>query len=152
MLNGGMVLTYPVALNYRAYARALANQDPEKGLDDMQQAFDLLKSDNDFAYLDTRGYLYYLAGDVDAALSDMERAVRLAESALARFRAGQTEQLEQGFDVKLLRRQNELFEQNLAVLCHHRGLVYRALGREQEAADDLTRADELGYDPENGVW
>ena len=151
-LGDGAVLSYPVALNYRAYARALANQDPEKGLDDIKQAFDLRGSDDDFAFLDTRGYLYYLAGDIKAALRDMERAVRLAESALADFRGLQTEQLARGIDIKLLRRQTELFEQNLAVLYHHRGLVYQKLGRGQDAAQDLARADELGYDPENGVW
>jgi tetratricopeptide (TPR) repeat protein len=121
-------------------------------LEDINRALDLLGPNDNSAFLDTRGYLHYLAGDDDAALRDMERAVRLEESDFRQFRRARPKQLEFGIDTKVLRRMTESREQNLAIMYHHRGLVYQKLGREQDAERDLTRADKLGYDPENGVW
>jgi hypothetical protein len=41
---------------------------------------------------------------------------------------------------------------NLAVIYHHRGLVYERIGKTRQAQADLERARQLGYDPEKGVW
>lgn len=151
-LDDGSAVNYPVALNYRAYARALANQDVAAGLADIERAFQLLGSENEWAFLDTRGYLRYLQGDVAAALPDLDRAVQMAEAERGRFHARQTQLLAEGLDAKTLQRLNEQQDQNLAVMYHHRGLALQKLGREAEAQQQLARADELGYDPNNGVW
>ena len=46
----------------------------------------------------------------------------------------------------------EELDTTLAVLYHHRGLVYREIGMTDVASRDFARADELGYDPSQGVW
>ena len=49
-----------------------------------------------------------------------------------------------------------LLEQQLketeAVLLHHRGEAHQLLGNEKEAKDDIAEAEQLGYDPANGVF
>ena len=86
-VDDGSSVNYAIALNYRAYARALANQDLAAGLADIEQAFQLLGSENEWAFLDTRGYLRYLQGDAAAGLPDLDRAVQMAEVERGRFRA-----------------------------------------------------------------
>jgi tetratricopeptide (TPR) repeat protein len=150
--GNGQIVTLPLALNNRAYAHALAERDLERGLADIERAFALLGSEGDAALLDTRGYLHYLLGNVDAALSDMERSVQLAEADQLNFQAIRTAQWQRGVDPRFLEEQGELLDQSLAVHYHHRGLVYQQLGREAEAEKDFTRAEQLGYDPAAGVW
>ena len=151
-LSHGRILAYPGALNNRAYACALAERNIEQGLEDIQLAFDLIGSEEDSALLDTRGYLMFLAGDLDRALTDMERAVRMAEAERLAFQRLRSAQRNRGIDPRLLDRHSQLLDQSRAVLYHHRGLVYQQLGRETEAERDLTLAQELGYDPERGIW
>ena len=150
--GNGQLVTLPLALNNRAYACALADRNVEGGLADIERALSLLGVENDAALLDTRGYLNYLLGNLEAALSDMERAVQLAESDRRNFQVIRTAQLRRGMDPRLLEQIQELSDQNLAVLYHHRGLVYQQLGQEPEAQKDLAQAEKLGYDPETGVW
>lgn len=47
-LGRGRILSYPGALNNRAYACALAEQKVEQGLEDIQQAFDVIGSEEDY--------------------------------------------------------------------------------------------------------
>lgn len=150
--GNGQLVTLPLALNNRAYACALANRNLDGGLADIERALSLLGVENDAALLDTRGYLNYLLGNLAAALSDMERAVQLAESDRRNFQAIRADQLRRGMDPRVLEQIQELSDQNLAVLYHHRGLIYQQLGQEAEAQQDLVQAEKLGYDPETGVW
>jgi hypothetical protein len=149
LVSGDQVfgLDYPAALNLRAYARALAEQDVELGLKDIEEAFQRTGSDDNAAYLDTRGYLRYLAGDLTEAQQDTERAVRMAEQSLAVF-----ESQEPVGDPRVRARQHKQLQQELGVLLQHRGLVYQALQHAEQAADDFRRAEEYGYNPADGVW
>ena len=64
-------------------------------------------------------------------LKDMDRAVDLAES---RFNASKEAR------------------ESMAVIYHHRGLVFEKLGNQRQADEDFERAEKFGYDPENGVF
>ncbi len=141
-----------VALNIRAYGRALANREPQKGLDDIQAAFEALATEDNAAFLDTRGYLLYLIGDFEQALVDVELAVQMAEDDRSSVAMQRQTLLEQGFDERLIDRQQKQMRESLAVLYQHRGLVYEALGRMEEANADFELAKEYGYNPEKGIW
>ncbi len=148
----GRLLTYPSVLNTRAYARALAGKQIEQGLSDIELAFSAAGNENNYAMLDTRGYLRYLAGDLQEALQDLQRAIELGE---AEFQAVQGRLGQEPVfieDPRKRARVERLFREELAVLYHHRGLVHRALGDDAQAEKDLQRADQYGYDPESGVW
>ena len=140
-------MDYDNALNLRAYSCALAEQNIEQGLADIQEAFLRAGTEDIPAYLDTRGYLRYLAGDLAASERDMQRAVTLAEELLDRFR-----QEEPTGDPRIWSDNDRQLKEDLAVLLHHRGLVQQALKRPTEAGTDFQRAKELGYSPEDGVW
>jgi tetratricopeptide (TPR) repeat protein len=134
------------ALNGRAYARAQAQRDLALGLVDIQKAFQLWGGEEVAAFLDTRGYLRFLLGDLNGALQDLEHAVKQHERELEIPRIPlRSLNLEAR---QLMRQQTE----TTAVILYHRGLVYQEFGRWQEAAEDLRRADELGYCPAKGVW
>ncbi len=143
---------YADALNARAYARALGEIDIDQALEDIEKAFELLGTEDNAAYLDTRGYLYYLADDIENALTDMERSVQLAEDDRSAIVMRRDERIRNGVDERWVDRFEQSAEENLAVLYQHRGLVYEMLGREEEAAEDFRRAEEFGYSPEDGVW
>jgi tetratricopeptide (TPR) repeat protein len=130
----------PTFLNQRAYIRALANlnkQDLEAGLRDVERAIELSRDNREnAAFIDTRGYLLYRLGRHDEALKDMERAIELMLSAR---------------DSAFLPSDFKRFKESMAVMFYHRGVIYEALGRHEEAAVDLLEADRLGYDPDAGV-
>ncbi len=135
------------ALNARAYARALANVELEEGLADIGQALAAVPNNPDF--LDTRGYLYLLHGDTDEALVDMERAVAVAQQQ----RAVQLDRIGRvAASPKQFERVKRLLDEKLSVMFHHRGEVYEKLGRLDEAASDLNKAEKLGYNPAEGVY
>ena len=142
-------------LNARAYIRALGKIELENGLNDVQSAIALLEKDTSEEssrlranYLDTRGYLHYLLGKQDKALKDLFWAVTLAEQerSLKLARLHFTEVDSRKWDAQAIQ-----LDHNLAVLYHHRGLIYQALGREELAEIDLHRGDELGYNPDEGI-
>ena len=136
-----------IALKQRAYYRALAEKDLDKALKDIEEAISLL-GDSEASYLDTRGYVLHLLGNHEQALVDLDQAIELSvdrhrqlnqDSVSANPPAGT------GLNIKISR-------ETLAVLYHHRGQIHRALGNEADATRDLSRGDEMGYDPEKGVW
>lgn len=136
----------PEPYNNRAYVRAIAGVELEGALDDVQRAIEFGPQPN-AAYLDTRGYIYHLLNRQAEALEDLDQAIRLAEAEgpwglrpnRARH-AGATE-----LDLRL-------HHEQLSVLYHHRGLVHKALGHEEQAQRDLAKGQELGYNPEAGVY
>ena len=137
------------ALNQSAYSHALANTDLEQALKNVSRSIRMFPGDS--SLIDTRGYLHHLLGNNEDAIKDTELAVAIFRRRI------QDEKLDQQ-DTRLFvdktkiesmkRDQNE----TLAVLMHHRGLAYEAVGRTDEATGDFEMAEELGYDPENGVW
>ncbi|HEY6565610.1 MAG TPA: hypothetical protein VIY86_14065 [Pirellulaceae bacterium] len=143
------------ALNTSAYTRALAGVEWDRAKEQIDDAIRLSGSDlasGLAGMLDTRGYVNYLLGDLPAALDDMEQAVKLMESDIERQLAQIRLQRDEEIDPRPSRQLEQDLRETRAVLYHHRGLVYRALGRSGEADADLRHAKELGYDPKSGVW
>ena len=141
-----------LALNNRAYAYALANKELDLGLKDIGEAFDVLRNEDVYVYLDTRGYLRFLKGDLDDAKNDMEVATELAERENANFQRELDDYKAHAANLRsynLMKRQKD---EEMSVIYHHRGLVYEALGEVEAAKQDLVRAQKLGYNPDQGVW
>jgi tetratricopeptide (TPR) repeat protein len=137
-------------LNGLAYARALANQDLEEALKDVEEAL-RLHGDNG-AMLDTRGFLHYRLGNLGEARMDMDRAVQEVEVV--------HEGLAAGLNGKRLgvidKREEELsFQQHarsVAVIRYHRALVLDALNETEKAEQDRQRVVELGYEPSDELF
>jgi tetratricopeptide (TPR) repeat protein len=133
-------------LNDHAYMCALAQMELPSGEHDIEEAIQI--AGNDPAYLDTRGYVRFRLAHYDAALDDMQMAIRIEEG---QERSGQYDER----DLRLLHRY-------LAVMYHHRGEIYEKLGDDEKNKDravfkqkaeiDFHRADQLGFDPKNGVF
>ncbi|HVA49590.1 MAG TPA: hypothetical protein VNH11_24700 [Pirellulales bacterium] len=154
--------------NNRAYARALAGIELDDAMSDVRQALSMTEQDiqeleqfgqgrsaavkvlvaerkaQKAAYLDTRGYIFFLQQNFESALADLDEAIQLAldwqRIALpqkpAEERAAYAQQL----------------DHELSVMYHHRGQVLEKLGREEEAQSDLDQAEKLGYNPALGVF
>ncbi len=142
-------------LNNRAYTRAIANKELDPALNDIQRALQLApqpKSDLDETramYLDTRGFIYHRLGREDEALADLDEAITFYRQM---FPAMVKVAKSQDLGTKQLAQIKKSWQQNLAVMLHHRGEVYQAQGQEELAKKDLEQADVLGYDPANGVF
>jgi tetratricopeptide (TPR) repeat protein len=135
-------------LNHRAYARAIANMELEEALADIQQAIELAGYE-EAAYLDTRGYIYYLLGRHEEALADLDRAVQLASSTRKlMLQKTAAQHWSSGRRAHEERKYNE----NEAVMIYHRGLVHEKLGNHEQAAADISRGEDLGYNPAKGVY
>lgn len=155
----------PRLLNQLAYTRAVAGVDLEQALQEINTVLsgvdaqallasveeepingaDLLRAREILAYLDTRGYIQHLLGNQEAALKDMDLSIDLH---LATDRAIFNRLPDENARAAFQREQDKLY----AVLLHHRGLVHQALGNEPQAQADLTKAQELGYNPKAGVY
>jgi tetratricopeptide (TPR) repeat protein len=155
------------ALNNRAYARALGGIELDAALADVQQAISIVDEEiaaeqmgrfdpnstqirvaktnsQKAAYLDTRGYVYFLQTNYEPALEDLNKSIELTinwrDLVLSRVHAGQRFAVQQQFN------------HELSVMYHHRGEVLEKLGRAEEAKDDLDRGHQLGYNPAEGVF
>ncbi|HJT31168.1 MAG TPA: tetratricopeptide repeat protein [Pirellulales bacterium] len=150
--------------NNRAYARAIAGVDLAEALDDVQEAIKIIDEDlrdnqlanrrsltqapelkgQKAAYLDTRGYIYFLQSRYEEALADLDQAIQFAEE-FHGLRVGHIRAEYQPY----FKKQSD---QEMSVMYHHRGQVYEKLGRNEEARADLDRATQLGYNPAEGVF
>jgi tetratricopeptide (TPR) repeat protein len=156
--------------NGRAYyiARAAADKQatPRQlatAMQDMQQAFAGLARlrqqaaredanlslgywEREAQYLDTLGYLELAAGNLPAALRNLNRAIQLCDhidQMLTRTTGVSAMELEgQRQSLRLMR----------AVLMHHRGEVLLALGNTAEGQRDIKLARLQGYSREEGNW
>ena len=151
-LTSDSVSNLVAALNLRAYAYALAEESLEEALENVEEAFDILGQETNAAMLDTRAYLKYLLGDYEGGLMDAERAVDLKERQLRYDRHSLLRHRMDQLDTKLLEFKDRQLDEMMAVYYQHRGLLYDAVGRSEEATKDLERAEQLGFNPENGVW
>jgi tetratricopeptide (TPR) repeat protein len=141
----------PDGLNSRAYVRAIAHLELNEALADINKALELIKDRPDptrqAMYLDTRGYLYHLLGRQQEGLADMETAIELFSKARAGLGSGDAQRKDPRME-RVLR----YYDESLAVMLHHRGLILQALGENDRAAADLKKAVELGFNPEKGVY
>lgn len=135
--------------NNLAYSRAIAGRDLEQALVEVQRALDRADAEERYMFLDTRGYIYYKLDQLQDALTDLDEAVRLGEE----HRQLVAETLDDQVPQNPRRGQIETqLEEQLSVIYHHRGQVNERLGRQAQAGFDFRRADDLGYDPERGVY
>lgn len=144
------------ARNGRAYLCALLGQDLKKGLDDIELVLrSHPRNAQNAAFLDTRGYLLYKQGDYDKALVDLDLAVKQCEVQHRNFLTEQ-QRSHPGRDFGMTREEFEgslkQVRENLGVMYYHRGEVYEALKRSEEAADEKARGKEFGYNPAQGVF
>ncbi len=151
--------------NNRAYARALAGVDLHEAFGDVQQAIAMVEENlaheslaptkysivmiafaksQKAAYLDTRGYIYFLQDRHEDALADLELAIQLTNE-FRRFWLGQMPPEYHAF-------YERQFDHELSVMHHHRGQVYEKLGKAEESRADLDLARQLGYNPAEGVF
>jgi tetratricopeptide (TPR) repeat protein len=156
------------ALNGLAYAQALANIELDDALAKINEALDLAV--NEAALLDTRGFVLYRRGEYEEALKDMDRAVRgMDEFTVAvRQKYGEEAVLKPVSKIMVDARPRTLRElepersarsryesavRSAAVGHYHRGLVLAALGRKEEADNDLAVARELsGKEPDETLF
>jgi tetratricopeptide (TPR) repeat protein len=114
-----------MALNNFAYERALAGEDLDEALADVDRALDLTPANA--AFLDTRGYLYFLLGKYEEALPDLEQAVQLAEEELRTAHP----------------RFAWWYREALAEILQHRAMLYDGLDRPEDAMRDRMRIRQL---------
>lgn len=141
----------PVPLNDRAYVRAVAGIELKEGLADIEKALELAGNNYSRASLfyDTRGWIRFRMGDLQAALKDLDQAIDLAATQREReldYLAGHQRPR------RMIAQVAREWDQNLAVMHHHRGEVYQKLGKARQASADLQRGDKLGYNPADGVF
>ena len=139
-------------LNDLAYAQAVGvhagaveRAELEEALENVQRALDT-EGDNP-AMLDTRGFIYYLQDDLEAAESDMDAAVTEMEEYLAK-----AEEVNQIADGRGFEMQLKTVRQSVAVIRYHRALVRDKLGETDRAERDRRRVRELGYEPNEKLF
>ena len=151
------------ALNGAAYFRALKNAELDKALEEVQSAIEIYESNNlepSEGILDTRGYIYYLRGELELARSDLDIAVRRVEGFYRAFYGAegsvQHTLMDPSGDPLIDLREVELKEnemaQTVAVLRYHRALVLDNLGETDLAEADYNRIRELGFKPNDKLF
>jgi tetratricopeptide (TPR) repeat protein len=138
----GATLERAGLLNGHAYMCAMTNTELQLGAQEIEEA--LRVRGPDAALIDTRGYLRFRLGQYDAALADLQLAIRGEE--------------EQRYSAQF----EEQYRENLAVMYHHRGEIYQKLAEDEKNKDraefkrkaeaDLRQADQFGFNPKNGVF
>ena len=151
-----------LALNNRAYFRAVGNLELEEALKDIDESLKLAgyedgkpspySTQDEAVKRDTRGYLRYLLGDYQGALNDMERAIQVAENSYSILRMKVMNESRTVVDRRPIDLHMREYEENLAVLYHHRGLIFDKIGRRFDAQVDFDRAKRMGYNPARGVF
>ena len=140
------------ALNQSAYAHALDGTRLEHSLELIDEALGYFPNRIVGAFLDTRGYLHYLLGNDEKALQDMELAVTVEEQSYREIQTSRRVESRMFIDQSRIAYERKSAKEAMAVLYHHRGLVYERIGEAEKAKKDLERAKRMGYAPDKGVW
>ncbi len=169
--RGGSDLPLNQALNEAAYFRALAKEDLEKALHDADEAIAMIRvarqrhrptleetgADRSplwrldatlAATLDTRGFIHYHQGKLDAARKDLDDAIDLHD----RYRHELARRLLTSDPLERPFYRNELLraQRSQGVMLYHRGLVFSKLGDTRRASRDEQKAAAYGFDVEQG--
>ena len=148
---------FSLALNNRAYTEAQAHIAGNDGIDielalkDIEKAVDL-RGDNDPILLDTLGYLKLLNGQNEDAFYLLDMAVKLTKEYCQSRQAAIRREMKQVVDQRYLEDELRQLDEHYAIILHHRGEAYRAIGEEEKAEADIDEAVNLGFSKENGVW
>ena len=137
-----------VAQNNSAYARALGQIDLERARTDIDAALRVLPPDG--AWLDTRGYIRLLQGDLEGALEDTHSAVTQTEST---YRARELATKSEFRDIvrrRVYKSSLRGINEELVVLYKHRAMVYEALGQTEAAERDFESS--LAYQAKADRW
>lgn len=149
---------YAMALNNRAYTEAQAwtlekdSVDIKQSLADIQLAMEVGERMDDPVMLDTLGYLMLLNGDLEDAMYQLEMAVGLTKQENEAIRRRYIAQMQKVVDQRPFQLALERLDQQYSVILHHRGEAHAALGNQEQAGEDIEKAIELGFDPDEGIW
>ncbi|MBA60946.1 MAG: hypothetical protein CMJ76_01140 [Planctomycetaceae bacterium] len=97
--------------------------------------------------LDTRGFIYYLQGNLHLALLDLRIAVEATEFDLKQFDEVLKNEVQRIADKDLVKKQRQERAKNLAVMLYHRSLAYDATHQVAKAKKDRERIQQLGFIP-----
>jgi tetratricopeptide (TPR) repeat protein len=142
------------ALNALAYSRAVGDIEVEAGLSEANEALDLAAGSQLVpAILDTRGLLLYRQEKYEAALLDMNPAVKAFEGWLKRAEEQRPNHDRILSYSDLAEPPLEAARRGAAVVRYHRALVLEKLGRHAEAKLDRARAKQLiGREPDETLF
>ncbi|NBV45883.1 MAG: hypothetical protein EBR86_09650 [Planctomycetia bacterium] len=139
----------PDALNHRAYIRALVGRELPEALADIDAAIGQVGPAVSAELLDTRGYILHLLDRDQEALEQMNEAIERMLQDRRRVRLvadhGEIDPVVAGLRFRTI-------EHGLAVMYHHRGLICRRVGHDEQARQDFDAARVKGYDPSRGVF
>ncbi|MCU0961892.1 MAG: hypothetical protein MUF48_17490 [Pirellulaceae bacterium] len=102
--------------------------------------------------LDTRGFVLYRIGQLDAALEDLTRASQAGEWLSHAMDWILDETKHRVTDVRLILQRKHQDARTRAVIAYHRMLVLQALGRAEEAERDAQLVRDLGYEPGEALF
>lgn len=133
-----------MALNGVAYARAVGRLKIKEGLAEAAEALNL--APGSAAVLDTHAFLLHLDGqdaeaikELNQAVEGMERDFEYSQQYASDDWRKEQMRASRGVDLSGINKP----ETGVAVVRYHRALVLKALGREEEARQDLDRVREL---------
>jgi tetratricopeptide (TPR) repeat protein len=143
---------YALSLNNRAYTQAQGKIDIPTALEDINEAIEILGREDDPIFIDTLGYLLLVDGNLEDAKFYLEQAVALAKTQDAKKREQIRALMQRVVDQRALEAELKRLDENYAVILHHRGEVYEAIGEVEQADADYEEAVKLGYNREKGIW
>jgi tetratricopeptide (TPR) repeat protein len=146
-LDGGRMAARSDMLNGLAYARAIGNRELDDALEDVNRALE--GREEDPAYLDTRGFVYYRLGKYDQAEADMQKAVAGMELIYAMLKTASTRD---EFDVRNRDARLREIKKSVAVLYYHYSLVLAKRGKIDKAAHYRNEVRELGFQPNEKLF
>ncbi|MFO7901697.1 MAG: hypothetical protein R6U98_03470 [Pirellulaceae bacterium] len=97
--------------------------------------------------LDTRGFLHYQRGHLNAARRDMHDATTMIDAICSTFSWQKEAMKYRMVDMRRLMASHNATLQGKAVMYYHQMLVHQALGMDQAAEKDRNQVVQLGYEP-----